>query len=89
MGVKVTIYNREYNLKSDSEEDEYSLRQIAAYVDERIREIASSTPDKSFDQICVLACLNLAAEIFSLKQKNLKAKQKLKQLLDKLTIKVP
>lgn len=63
------------------------MRQIAAYVDERIREIASLSPNKSFDQICVLTCLNLAAEVFSLKEKSSKAKQRLKQLLDKLTTK--
>jgi len=65
------------------------LRQIAAYVDERIREIVSSVPNKSFDQICILTCLNLAAEIFSFREKSLRARERLKQLLNKLTLKVP
>lgn len=58
--------------------------QVASFVDGKLKEIASATPNKSFDQICVLTCLNLAAEIFEIREKNARTKQKLKQLLDKL-----
>lgn len=61
------------------------MRQIATYVDEKTKGVASSVPNEDFEQICVLASLNLTAELFSLKSKNLKARQKLKHLLDKLT----
>jgi len=54
-------------------------------VDEKIKEIISSSPSKNFEQLCLLASLNLAAEVFDLKNKNNKAKQKLKDLLDKIT----
>lgn len=84
-GVKVTIYKREYNLKANSKEDEYFLRQIAAYVDEKAKGIASSVHDKNFEQIFVLTSLNLTAELFSLKNKQIKAKKRLKDLLDKLS----
>lgn len=87
-GVKVTIFNHEYTLKSDSREDEQSLRQIAAYVDKKLKEIATSIPHKSYEQICVLACLNVAAELFTLQQKNSRAKQKLAELLGKLNKKI-
>jgi len=87
-GVKVTIYNREYNLKADAEEDKYFLRQIASYLDKKISEVASSTPNKNLEQIFILASLNLAAEFFILKNKNVRVKQRLKDLLDKLT-KIP
>lgn len=63
--------------------------QVASYVDGKIRDIASSVPDKSFDQICVLTCLNVAAEMFEIREKNAKAKQKLERVLDKLNKKVP
>jgi len=36
-----------------------------------------------------LACLNVAAELFNLREKNSRAKQKLKGLLDKLNKKIP
>ena len=87
-GVKVTIYNREYNLKANTEEDEYSLRQIARYLDKKIKEVASSASNKNLEQIFILASLNLTAELFTLKNKNMKIKQRLKDLLDKLT-KIP
>jgi len=57
-------------------------------VDEKIKEITSSAPNKSFEQICVLASLNLAAELLDLKKKNIQAKQRLKNLLDKLSKKL-
>lgn len=72
-------------MKAHTKEDEYFLRQIAAYVDEKAKGIASSVPSKNFEQICVLTSLNLTAELFNLKSKNLKAKKKLHDLLDKLT----
>ena len=87
-GVRVTIYNREYNLKANTEEDEYSLRQIASYLDKKIKEVASSTSNKNLEQIFILASLNLTAELFTLKNKNMRVKQRLKDLLNKLT-KIP
>ncbi|MBE0478371.1 cell division protein ZapA [Candidatus Aerophobetes bacterium] len=84
-GVKVTIYNREYNLKADTKEDEKFLKQIASYVDEKTKGIASSIPDKNFEQIFVLASLNITAELFDLKSKNLNSKKRLNSLLNKLT----
>jgi len=86
--VKVTIYNREYNLKASTKEDEFSLKQIAAYVDQKFKEIASSVPDKNFEKICILTSLNLAAELFSLKSKNMKAKNKLNFLLEQIKSKI-
>ncbi len=58
--------------------------QVASYVDEKIKDIASSVPNKSFSEICILTCLNLAAEVFEIREKNARAKQRIKQLLDKL-----
>ncbi|MBC7189674.1 cell division protein ZapA [Candidatus Aerophobetes bacterium] len=86
--MKVTIYNREYNLKASTKEDEFSLKQIAAYVDQKFREIASSVPDKNFEKICILTSLNLAAELFNLKNKNMKAKNKLNFLLEQIKSKI-
>ncbi|HHF98023.1 MAG TPA: cell division protein ZapA [Candidatus Aerophobetes bacterium] len=79
------MYNREYNLRAETREDEHYIRQVASYVDKKIKEISSSSPNKSFEQICILASLNIAAELLDLKNKNLKAKEKLKNLLTKLT----
>lgn len=86
--MKVTIYNREYNLKASTKEDEFSLKQIAAYVDQKFKEIASSVPDKNFEKISILTSLNLAAELFSLKSKNMKAKNKLNFLLEQIKSKI-
>jgi len=53
-------------------------------VDKKIKKAAISFPQKSFGQICVLACLNIAAEMYQLKRKNHKTKEKIKQLIEKL-----
>ncbi|GAH99824.1 unnamed protein product, partial [marine sediment metagenome] len=44
MGVKVRIFDKEYNLKAN--EDEEYLKIIAAYVDNKVRRIASSIPER-------------------------------------------
>ncbi len=53
-------------------------------MDEKIKKVAISSPQKSFGQICVLACLNIAAEMYQLKEKKHKVKEKINQLIEKL-----
>lgn len=81
MGVKVRILNGEYNLRAD--EDEGYLKKIAAYVDNKAKRIASSLPHKEREEISILTCLNIADELYKLKEKNRKAKERIQGLIEK------
>jgi len=82
MGVKILIFDREYHLKA-KEGEEY-LKAIASYVDGKVKKIASSTNEKGREQISILACLNIADELYKLKEKNRKAREKIRQLLKRV-----
>jgi len=82
MGVKILIFDREYHLKA-KEGEEY-LKAIASYVDGKVKKIASSTNEKGREQISILACLNIADELYKLKEKNRKAREKIRQLLERV-----
>ncbi len=82
MGVKILIFDREYHLKA-KEGEEY-LKAIASYVDGKVKKIASSTNEKGREQISILACLNIADELHKLKEKNRKAREKIRQLLERV-----
>lgn len=81
MGVRVRILNEEYNLRAD--EDEGYLEGIAAYVDNKAKGIASSLPHKEREEISILTCLNIADELYKLKEKNRKAKERIQGLIEK------
>lgn len=66
MGVEVEIFGAKYLIKGDG--DEAYIRQLAEYVDSKMREVHGklrlSTPGK----VAVLAALNIAHEMFSAKK---------------------
>ena len=80
--MKVYIFDREYNLRANENED--YLKGIAGYVEGRVREIASSAPQKSKEEISILTCLNIADELHRERDKNKKAKQRIMQLVEKV-----
>jgi len=82
MAAKVRIFDREYNLKAN--EDEEYLKTIAAYVDNKVRRIASSIPERGNEQISILACLNIADELYKLREKTRKARERVQQLIEKI-----
>lgn len=63
--IEVTIFNQTYSLRSMSGGEH--VRQIASLVDERMRLIASSITTHDISKIAILAALNIADEMQSLK----------------------
>lgn len=66
MAVEIEIFGQKYLIKGDS--DQEYLRQLAEYVDSKMREVHGrhqlSTPGK----VAVLAALNITHELFSIKK---------------------
>jgi cell division protein ZapA len=63
--VKIEIYDQSYNVNADGNE-EY-LQEIAAYVDGKMRTVAESTRMVDSLKVAVLAALNIADELFTLR----------------------
>lgn len=60
--LKVKIYGTEYPIKGDSEL-EY-IKQVAEYVDQKMREVNKIAPEVSTLKVAILAALNIADELF-------------------------
>lgn len=65
--MKIEIYDQSYNVNADGNE-EY-LKELAAYVDNKMRSIAESTRMVDSLKVAVLAALNIADETFTLRQR--------------------
>jgi cell division protein ZapA len=65
--VKIEIYDQSYNVNADGNE-EY-LKELAAYVDGKMRSIAEATRMVDSLKVAVLAALNIADETFTLRQR--------------------
>lgn len=69
--VKVTIFGKEYTLKG-GDDAEY-VQEVAAFVDERMNEVARSAAVASTDRVAILAAVNIADELFREQQKRMEA----------------
>lgn len=65
--VEVKIYNQTYNIRGDGNGD-YIL-QLAEYVDRHMREVSAGTMTADSLRVAILTALNIADELYKLKQK--------------------
>ena len=65
--VQIDIFGSQYTIRKGSEDPEYIAR-VAAYVDQKMREINERLPVASVSRVAVLASLNLADELFKERQ---------------------
>ncbi len=63
--VEVYILGQKYTVKGDASE-EY-IRKLASYVDEKLKEAHSSMPNITPVKATILAALNIADELFKMK----------------------
>src|SRR6201988_2275787 len=91
--IKVEIYDQAYTVRSDGD-PEY-LKQLAEYVDQRMREISSGTLTVDSRKVAILAALYIADELHQLRKAHEQADDQLatrsvecSEMLDRL-LKVP
>lgn len=65
--VKVRIYGQDYTIAGDRNEE--TIREIAGYVDEKMREVGRNFATNAQGSLAVLAAINIADEYFSAKDK--------------------
>lgn len=74
--VTVQIVGQRYVLRSDA--DEATVKELAAYVDARIREIQKATRTADTQALATLAALQIAEELFSEREKQAALKKKIR-----------
>jgi cell division protein ZapA len=73
--IKVEIYDQAYTVRSDGD-PEY-LKQLAEYVDQRMREISSGTLTVDSRKVAILAALYIADELHQLRRAHEQADEQL------------
>ncbi|WP_422445427.1 cell division protein ZapA [Thermoanaerobacterium sp. DL9XJH110] len=64
--IKVEINGEDYYIKGTAPE-EY-IKQVASYVDKKMKNLSQSHPNLSRNRVAVLAALNITDELFKLKK---------------------
>ena len=65
--MKVQILGKEYQLTGDIDHDR--MKQIAVYVDGRMREVGEENCQVPLSRLAILTCLNITDELLELKSK--------------------
>jgi cell division protein ZapA len=79
--VKIEIFDQVYNVNADQNE-EY-LKELAEYVDSKMREVAAATRMVDSVKVAVLAALNIADELFAARQRQEKTEGPLRKRVEK------
>ena len=66
--IKVEIYDQFYNLRGDLDED--YVKELARYIDEKMRTVAEATRTVDSMRVAVLAALNIADELHALRARH-------------------
>ncbi|HHJ52526.1 MAG TPA: cell division protein ZapA [Caldithrix abyssi] len=84
--IRVNIFGSEYTLMSDN--DENFVKEIARYVDEKMREIDKNQNINSSTRVAVLAALNVAEELFQERLYRTKLSDQLNEEAKKINLKL-
>ncbi len=63
---RITVYGKTYNIKTDL--SDVSPQDLADYVDERMHELSGSKTKPSMIDLAILTALNIAGELFEIKE---------------------
>ncbi len=73
--VSVTIFGQSYSLRA--EEDGNYVEDLARYVDSKMRTLSESTATADSLRVAVLAAVNIADELFKLKERHVSGEARL------------
>src|SRR5438552_16900946 len=73
--IKVEIYDQAYTVRSDGDPD--YLKELAEYVDQRMREISSGTLTVDSRKVAILAAMYIADELHQLRRAHEQADEQL------------
>lgn len=80
--MKVEIYDQSYNVSASEQNEDY-LKELAAYVDEKMRAVAESARTVDSLKVAVLAALNIADEMFTLRDRQQQIEGPLRKRVEK------
>ncbi|HTY07937.1 MAG TPA: cell division protein ZapA [Candidatus Edwardsbacteria bacterium] len=78
-GIKVEIFGSEYRIKGDA--DAEYVKRVAAYVDEKMKQVSQLTADSAVSKIAILAAINIADELLKERQQREFAAKELSEKL--------
>ena len=64
--IEVSILGQKYSIKGEADED--YIKKLAAFVDEKLKEVYNSSPGITPLKASILASLNIADELHKLKE---------------------
>ncbi|MFY9527287.1 MAG: cell division protein ZapA [Candidatus Acidiferrales bacterium] len=79
--MKIEIYDQSYNLSAD--QDETYVKELAAFVDSKMRVVADATHTVDSVKVAVLAAINIADELFTVRQRQEKLEGPLRKRVEK------
>ncbi len=79
--MKIEIYDQFYNVQADG--DEAYLKELAAFVDGKMRNIAESTHMVDSLRVAVLAALNIADELYAVRKRQAELEGPLKKRVER------
>ena len=82
--MKIDIYDQSYNVNADQNE-EY-LQELAAYVDSKMRAVGEAARTVDSLKVAVLAALNIADEMFTLRERQREIEGPMRQRVEKCVI---
>ncbi len=81
--VEVYILGQRYNIKGDASEEH--IRKLASYVDNKLKEIYTSSPNITPVKASILTALDIADELFKLKDEQEEMTKYIEEKTDTLT----
>ncbi|HET6198899.1 MAG: cell division protein ZapA [Candidatus Acidiferrales bacterium] len=79
--MKIEIFDQTYNVQAEG--DEAYLHQLASFVDEKMRTVAETTRQVDSTRVAVLASLNIADELFTLRRRQEELEGPLRKRVEK------
>lgn len=79
--MKIDIYDQSYNLSAA--QDEAYVKELAAFVDEKMRAVAEATHTVDSLKVAVLAAVNIADELFTLRARQQEVEGPLRKRVQK------